>query len=270
MLIKCLPFSNVVASGLATINFSNLMGYTIESIMLELGGTALTKAMLSQVVLKANAKTIYDDKGSNIDLRMTYRGESADAAYLMLDFSETRARTIQGQKIGAIDTTAGIMQMTGEITIAGATAPTLAAYAEVSAAPQADPLTRGLISKVLRYTLSPAASGTFPFDVPYGKASGALIKRVHLSGSTVTAMQVKKNGIVIHDAKVAPNRYSQTRQGRVPQSNFQTIDFIKASNQSESLNVSLQSAQSQEWYMTVSGAGNVEVVVELYDSLQNN
>ena len=44
----------VAATGLATINFQNLLGFTVESIMLELGGTALTKAMLTDINIKAN------------------------------------------------------------------------------------------------------------------------------------------------------------------------------------------------------------------------
>ena len=43
MLIECLPFQNVVATGKATINFSNLLGYTVESILLELGALRLPK-----------------------------------------------------------------------------------------------------------------------------------------------------------------------------------------------------------------------------------
>ena len=39
MLIECLPFNNVVTTGLATINFNNLLGFTVEKLMLELGGT---------------------------------------------------------------------------------------------------------------------------------------------------------------------------------------------------------------------------------------
>lgn len=268
MLIECLPFQNVAATGLATINFSNLLGFLVENIMLELGGTALTKAMLTDMDIKANTKTIIRDTGTRMDNRMTYRGETADAAYLKIDFCESRSKTITGQKVGAVDTTFGISSLTGEITITGATAPTLKAYAEVSSPTEQDPATRGLIAKVLNYTISPAAAGTFPFDIPYGALAGSLIKRIHLFGATVTATEVKKNGITIHKATNAVNRYAQTALGRVPVANVQTIDFIKDGNQSASLNAF--NARTMEYYATVSGAGNVAVVVELYDPLNNN
>lgn len=276
MFIECLPFQNVVADGKATINFANLLGYTVEAIFLELGGTALTKAMLSDIDIKANAKTIYKDSGSRADDRMEYRGETADAAYLVLAFDESRARSelrgetvIDGEKIGSIDTTFGIQSLTGEVTIAGATAPTLKAYAEVSKAPMDDSRFRGLISKVFNFTVSPAAAGTFLFEVPHGRQRGSIVKRVFLHGSTVTGYEVKKNGVTIQKAATAAlNTYQQKREGRVPQANVQCIDFIKDGNQSSALNA--YDANSMEWYMTVSGAGNVTVVVELYDPLNNN
>lgn len=282
MFIECLPFQNVVATGKATINLSNLLGYTVEAIFLELGGGALTKAMLTDIDVKANAKTIYKDTGSRADDRMEYRGETASASYLVLAFDESRARTerrgkdkdglpnvIDGEKVGSIDTSFGIQSLTAEIDITGATTPTLKAYAEVSKAPGDDERFRGLIAKVFNFTVSPAAAGTFLFDVPHGRQRGSIIKRVFLFGSTVTGYEVKKNGVTIQKAaSSALNSYQQTREGRVPQANVQCIDFIKDGNQSSALNA--YDANSMEWYMTVNGAGNVTVVVELYDPLNNN
>lgn len=275
MFIECLPFQNVVNTGKATINFSNLLGYTVEFILLELGGT-FTKSLMTDIDIKANGKTIVKTTGSQADDRMEYRGETADAAYLVIPFDESRGRTefrngqvIDGEKIGSIDTTYGVNSLTGEVTITGATNPTLKAYAEVSAAPFGDARFRPLISKTLNFTVSPAASGTFVFDVPYGRVPGAIIKRIFLHGSTVTGYEVKKNGITIQKAaSVALATYAQKREGRVPQSNVVCIDFIKDMNQSAALNAA--DAQTMEYYMTVSGSGNVVVEVEFYDLLANN
>lgn len=276
MFLECLPFQNVVATGKATLNLANLLGYTIEALYLELGGTALTKAMLTDIDLKANTKTIFKDTGTRTSVRNVYRGETADAAYLVLPFDESRARTesrmepsIDGQKIGCIDTTAGIASLTAEIDITGATAPTLKAYAEVSAAPQPDQRFRGLISKVLNFTVSPAAAGTFPFDIPYGRQAGAIIKRIWLCGATVTGYEVKRNGITVNKVNsVALDTFAHLRWGRVDTANYMVIDFIKDGNQTSAM--AAYSAQTMEYYMTVSGAGNVTVVVELYDPLNNN
>lgn len=281
MFIECLPFQNVVATGVATINFANLLGYTVEYILLELGGGALTKAMLTDIDIKANAKTIFKDAGSRVDDQNEYRGETADAAYLVIPFDESRGRTevrgnpaaggvvIDGEKVGSIDTTFGVASLTGEVTITGATTPTLKAYAEVSAAPITDERFRSLIAKQANFTVSPAAAGTFLFDVPQARARGAILKRIFLHGSTVTGYEVKKNGITIQKvATAAVNTYQQKREGRVPQANVQAIDFIKDGNQSAALNAF--NANSMEYYLTVSGAGNVVVVPQFYDPLNNN
>jgi phage tail tube protein FII len=276
MFIKCLPFQNVVASGVATINFANLLGYTVEYIMLVLGGTALTKAMVTDIDIKANAKTIFKNSGARLDDSNEYRGETASANYLVIPFDESRSRTelrgaavIDGEKIGSIDTTFGVQSLTGEVTITGATAPTLKAYAEVSAAPIVDERFRGLIAKTFNFTVSPAAAGTFLFDIPQGRANGSIVKRIQLHGATVTGYLVKKNGVTIQEIDATADiTYQQQREGRVPQANVQVIDFIKDGNQSAALNAF--DARSMEYYMTVSGAGNVVVVVELYDPLNNN
>lgn len=267
MLLKCLPFSNVVANGLATIDFRNLIGFTVDRIVLQLGGTALTKAMLSSIQLKANGKLFFDDTGARADSRMQYRGIGADLTLLTLDFSEIRSKTIIGQKLGSLDTNVGINSFTGEITIAGATAPTLSAYAEVSA-PQAGN-ERALIAKVLNYTHNIGAAGKFPLSIPYGKQAGSLIKRLHLfHGGNVTDVEIKKNGLTVHESSKAVNEFIQKEYQRVPQANVYTIDFIADGNQSNVFNVA--NAQTAEYYVTTNGAGNVTVVAELLDPLSNN
>lgn len=262
------PFSNVAASSKATAKFNNLLGYTIDRIILTLGGT-FTKAQMTGIKLLANGKPIFEDAGSRVDSRMQYRGIAAAATQLTLDFSEIRSKTIIGQGVGGIDTvSSGIRDLACEIDIGGATNPTLAALAQVSAAPQADRSYAGLISKVLSFTQNFAAAGEFPVEIPYGRQAGALIKRVFFFGSTVTAARVKKNGIEVFNRSDALNDFIQGEYQRVPQSNIYCIDFIEDGNLSKAHNAA--NAQTHEWYLTVSGAGNVTIVAELLDPLGNN
>ncbi len=267
ILKKLLPFTNVVASGLATCDLRNLFGFAIDRVHLQLGGTALTKAMLTAVQLKANGKIFFDDTGARIDSRQQYRGETANASFLTLDFSEVFSKTIVGQKLGAIDTLAGIQSLTAEVTIAGATAPTMVGYAEVSAPSEA--AERFIMAKVLNFNHSFSAAGRFPLNIPYGKQGGALIKRLHLFGSTITEVEVKKNGITVFEqVPVAVNSFIQVDYKKVPQANLYTVDFIADNNQSGVFNAA--NANNVEYYVTVSGAGNVTVVVEMLDPLANN
>ena len=267
MFKKLLDFNNVVATGKASLSLANLFGNTVDRIQLQLGGTALTKAMLTQIRILANEKVIFDDLGSNTDSRMQYRGIAANAAFLVLDFSEIRARTILGQKTGALDTTAGLRTLNMEVQITGATAPTLAGYAELSE-PQTGADFQGLIAGVKRITKNFGAAGTFAWEMSYGANTPILIKRLHFFGATVTNVEIKKRGISLFEAVPdAVNDYDQGEYQRTPQANVYTVDFIKDGNMSNALRIA--PGDPMEYRVTVSGAGNVECVAEILDVLNN-
>ncbi len=263
------PLANVAANSKATGKWNDALGYTIDRIILTLGGGAFTKAQMTNIKLQANGKTFWEDTGARNDTRMQHRGITAAAGLMTIDFSEIRARTIIGQAVGGLDTVScGIRDLSAEITIGGATTPTLSAIAQVSAAPQADKSYSGLMSKVLSFTQNFGAAGEFPLDIPYGRQAGAQIKRVHLFGATVTAGRVKKNGIDVWNRSDTLNDYILTEYQRVPQANVLTIDFIEDGNMSKAHNAA--NSQTHQWFATVSGAGNVDIVVELLDPLANN
>lgn len=273
MLLKLLPFTNQGANGIMTCDLKNLMGYSIDRIVLSLGGT-FTKAQITGLQIKANAKIIFDDSGSNIDTRMKYRGIFDAAGFLSLDFSEIRSKTIVGQQLGSLDTTFGIGQLSIEATVAGATAPTLTAWAEVSA-PQVNGAgahvpEAALIGKVLRYMHQFSAGGNqLPFYIPHGAQGGTNVKRLHFfHGGNLTGVLVKKNGLIIHESSTAFNEFNLKEYQRVPQTNVYTLDFVKDGNQSNVLNTS--GAQSFEIYGTLSAADQVTVVAETLDPLSNN
>src|SRR4030065_1094556 len=122
---KALPFSNVVAPGQATNRIT--IGKTLNDLQLQLGGTAFTEAMISMFRLKANAKTIFEGSGTQCDLINAYRGLTTNAAFLDVAFEDLSGLDQLDRFIGALDTSIGIADLTTEVDIAGATAPTLAA-----------------------------------------------------------------------------------------------------------------------------------------------
>lgn len=274
---QLVPFQNVVATGTATLDvLANIGGKVINRLVLTLGGTALTKAMLSSVQLRASdgdkgGKLIFDSTGSRTDARQQYRGIAANAAFLTLDFNEIRSKTVKGQKLGSIDSRL-LRTLALEVGITGATAPTLTAHAEFDEPGDYDklyePAERGLIGKCLAQTYNFAAAGTFPVKLPYGLGGGSLIKRLHFHGATVTAVEVRRDGLVIHQTADALNDFIQGEYARTPQAAVYTVDFIVDGNQSYALNAA--TAQSLEVYVTVSGAGNVILEMEMLDPLANN
>jgi hypothetical protein len=267
--LKLQQFNNVVAAGIATCDLNNLLGYTIERLVLQLGGGAFTKSMITGIQLKANGKVVYDSSGPRLDSRNQYRGITANAAFLTIDFAEIRAKTELGQNLGCIDTTQGISNLKLEITTSGATTPTLAGFAEVNA-PQVDPAqapTRGMIAKVHTATLTIGAAGTFSIAVPhlFPQDGGSVFKRIAIFSSNMTAMLMKKSGIVIEDSIKAFNDFNQGEYRKVPQSGLYMVDFIVDDIQSQVLNT--RNAQTMEVLGTFSAGETITVEAELLEPL---
>jgi hypothetical protein len=267
--IRTYSFQNVVASGIATCDLNGLLGYTIERLILNLGGTAFSKSMITGIQLKANGKIIYDSTGPRLDTRNQYRGITANANFLTIDFAEIRAKTELGQNVGCIDTTQGLSNLKLEVTIAGATAPTLQAFAEVNA-PQVDPAqaaTRPLIAKVHSSTLTIGAAGTFSVPVPHLSPAdgGSLFKRIAFYSANMTALVIKKNGVVIEDSMKALNDFNQGEYRNVPQAGLYVFDAIIDGVQSQILNT--RNAQTMEVLATFSAAETITVEAELLEPL---
>jgi hypothetical protein len=267
--IKLYSFQNVVGTGIATVDLNSLLGYTIERIILQLGGT-FTKSMITGIQLKANGKIIYDSTGPRLDTRNQYRGITANAGFLTIDFAEIRAKTELGQNLGCMDTTQGISNLKLEVTISGATAPTLVGFAEVNS-PQLDPAqvaTRGLIAKIHSTTLTIGAAGTFSLAVPHLAPAdgGSLIKRIAIFSSNMTALLIKKSGIVIEDSVKALNDFNQTEYRKTPQAGLYMADFIIDDIQSQILNT--RNAQTMEVLGTFSAGETITIEAELLEPLQ--
>lgn len=264
-----LPFSNVVASGVATNQVTP--GRTLENLRLRLGGT-FTKAMITDVKVKANGKVIVAGTGPHLDAIQAYRGRTQAATFLELAFADYCLNNEFDRMVGAFDTSLGISNITTEITIAGATSPTLLPILIESAqqkdrAGAAAPFAP-LIAKVLNYPFSQATGGRLAMTVPFGAQSGSIIKRLHVFHSgTMTGATVKQDGLVIHESVAAENSQEQTQQGRVPQANVYTIDFVVDGDIKKALDT--RDAKSLEWLFEFSGAGSGTVYVEYLDPLGN-
>jgi hypothetical protein len=266
--IKLMPFNNVVATGLATLDLNNLLGFTVERLTFQLGGT-FTKAMITGIQLKANGKVIWESNGSRQDARLQYRGITANASFLTIDFSELRSKTELGQNLGAIDTTAGISNLKLELSIAGATAPTIQGWAEVNR-PQVDPAqiaTRNLIAKIHNSTVTIGAAGTFSLAVPhfFPADGGSLFKRISIFSANMTGVLIKKNGIVIEETVKALNDFRQTEYRKTSQSGLYVVDFIQDDNQSQVLNT--RDAQVMEFLATFSAGETITIESELLEPL---
>jgi hypothetical protein len=265
-----LPFSNVVPTGVATNQITP--GRTLETFRIKLGGTALTKAMISMLKLKANGKVILEGSGTQIDKVNAYRGEATDAAFLDLQFADYVMLSELDRMVGAFDTSLGIGNITTEVSIAGATAPVLTPILVESAQQKQRDGTAApfapLMHKLLAYPFNVSTGGKLPVNLPFGPQSGSIIKRLHFfHGGNMTGIEIKEDGLVVHESIKAENEFAQTKAKRVPQANVYTVDFVLHGNIRNALDT--RTARSLEVLPTFSGADAGTVLVEYLDPLGN-
>lgn len=262
LFIKNLPFTNVVANGVASVSLP--VGMSYNRIILALGGTSFTKSMITDIKVRLNGKVIFQAVGSRLDLINSYRGRASSAGFLVLDFTEPNAKTMAEQYIGNINTAQGVSSLTVEVTIAGATAPTLDSYSEFG-----PPAPLGVLAKHIPFTTSFAGSGKFPFKLIDVANRGAIIKRVHFAhGGNMTALEVKKNGVVIHDSILtAVNTFNQADYGKTAQTNLYTFDPCMDNNYTNAIKT--QDMVSLEFNVLTSAADTVTAVMEVLDLLGN-
>lgn len=267
ILQKIPPFVNVVASGVATLRIPRY-AMTLTRLVLRLGGTAFTKAMITDIKIKLGVRTVYNVTGSRLDAINKYKGIFDHANFLTIDFSERDATTLPGKEIGGYDLSV-LDDMTVEVTIAGATAPTLEATGFFT-----PPQGNELIHKILYFPASTAVAGKFPINF---NPMGALIKRVHFfyAGADWTAsadgnlrqLEVKKNGLVIWDASCLEARFMQQEYRKVPQSRLYVYDPILDNNANGYLVT--RDAKALEFNSFLTAADSVSAYVEMLDEPSN-
>ena len=219
-------------SGLAVSDLNKFLGSVLEKITLILGGT-FTRSMITLIELKANGKVIYSTTGANVDLSNTYNGGTSAVTVCKLDFMDRRARTVNAWQAGAIDLSqkSGITSLRLEVTVAGATAPTLAGTADLSP-PTNDPAEAGLrwlMNRRHRNTQVIGAAGTFALAVPHldPAGGGSNYRRIFLYSQFCTGIKTMREGVTEHELSQAANNAAQIDNFKFPQANLFVFDPVQ-------------------------------------------
>lgn len=230
--IRLDAFQNVSNSGVAVNDMNKLLGTVLEKVTLTLGGT-FTRSMITSIQLRANGKTIWETSGARLDLVNMYNGGSADVTLLKLDFMDRRAVTVNARQAGALDLSAGsgITQLRMEVTIAGATNPTLAGFADVSP-PVADASEAGiryLIKRKHQATYVVGGAGEFALPIPHidPAGGGSNYTRICLYSANCTGIKTVRDGITEHELTKAQNEAAQKDNFKVPQSGLVVFDPVQ-------------------------------------------
>jgi hypothetical protein len=252
---------------------------TLGKVVLYMGG-GLTKAMLSELVLKIGSRTFFGPiSGTHLDLVMKYRGQFDHAGFVSLDLTEQKAQGAALIEVGGIDIPAlkGQPIFIEVLNTLGAGTPTLDGVVGYVDRQFVDADKDGiatrqeqLMHKLLRYSL-PNTGTRFVWQPIFG---GAQIKRVHFvytgtdwtttANGNLYSVDVKLNAVSVHDRiPCLTNRFLQQENGKVPQSRVYTVDFCHDNNFYKALNT--VNAKSLEFILELTATDNVTAYVECLD-----
>jgi len=226
------PFNNVVGTGVAVCDLNKFLGSVLEKITLTLGGT-FTRSMITNLALKANGKVIFETDGTRLEASNVYNGATTDVTLLKIDFWDRKAITANARQAGAFDLSAesGIRNLRMEVTISGATAPTLIGFADVSP-PTNDPAEaglRGLLMRRHRATQVIGAAGTYALQIPHLDPSGggSAYRRIFFYCANMTDFKTIREGVAEHELFKLQNEASQKDNLKFPQANLVVFDPVQ-------------------------------------------
>lgn len=228
------PFLNVVNNGIATCDLSTLLGSVVEKITLNLGGTTFDPSKISRIDLKANGKVIWTSTGANLKKSNAYSGGTATNTMLKIDFMDRRrTRSLNAFQAGAIDLSAGsgVTTFRLEVTISGATAPTIVGWADVTPPTNnpAESEVRWLIARRHVHTQVVGAAGMFALQIPHidPAGGGSTYRRVYIYSTNMTGIKVQREGVTEFELTRAQNEESQKDNGMTPQADMVVFDPVQ-------------------------------------------
>lgn len=233
--IKLPNVQNLVPSARASISMP--LGATYQKLYFYLGTTGLTKAFINNIVLKINNKEFQRwNSATDLDVLNTYKGNSINASYMVIDFTERLARTEAGLSLGAVAACqeAGVQSFTmefdvGAYTVTGGVAPFL--YADVDA-----PSANRILTRVQMQQKALAAAVQDMVYVPFGP-QGFQIKRQIVKHLNLASWRVRRDGVEIYeDLPVALANFRESDFGRTPVAGFHVVDFMPDTLNSNALN----------------------------------
>lgn len=236
---KLNQFPVVPTTGIASIVTDELVDRNVYALVLELGGTSFTKAMITNIRVRLDGKDIINGiSATQLELLNTYEGLTADTNYLLIPFGDNTARTIRGQYLGGLDLSIYRKPLEIEVTIAGATAPTLQAWAYhdvpklemgIGFAPEEAAQMRALIRTVIQPSASVSRKS---YNLSLGGSPGARLRRAAYYHTNLSSVEFKKGGFTKwDDVNIAANSNFAKQFARVPQSGLYVLDRIADGNQ---------------------------------------
>lgn len=280
--VKVNPFNNVGASALAITNYKPVSRQSsLFGVILQLGGTTFNESHVTSVRIRApgGKDLIPPISGARIRDMWEYEGGTWPTARgeLPIMFGDPFALTKAGRHLGNFDHSIYPGDLTIEVQITGATAPTLEARALIDPPKAAMGLGYGdaevLRHKAIRETVLTPSAAVVNQAVPIGigSSAGAFLKRVSFFNSALTSLRVKKEGLdIFEEVSISLNNFiQQDIYARVPQAGLYVYDRIVDGAMREAGTTIDAQGRVQNWQfeVTTSGADVINVYADMLIAL---
>lgn len=227
--------------------------------------TNLNNDQIRQVLIQLNGDPIYDVTGEELRVVEAYKENHQEDGVFVVPFSDFSAKTQEGQDLSELVTLEG-----DSLTITVKTEAATAQQVTDSLVPTLKAVAVMGESKPARITIPRMYSDL----VQAGKAGknyyknfnrGPRIRRLHMGGNTVTALEIKRNKLSRFDLTKAENEFQLKRSEVVPQNGYYHFDPIATKFAKSDF---LQTAgTSFEINPTVSTVGDVPVLFETVETV---
>lgn len=272
-LIRLPAFPSVPATGPASLVTSVLRGYSLHGLMFQRGGGAFTAAMISGIRIRQGGKDVVNAlPGTELAEMNAYDGITDATNFNTLFFGDPTARTIRGQHFGDLDLDVYREELEIEVSIAGATTPTLDVLAIVGPPKLAmgvgfDGLAAASFRSLVRTVIQPSAAVTRQnYGIAAGSRAGALLRRAWFFHAALTSVEFTKNSIrKWDDISATRNNAYQNLFARTPQAGLYVLDRVADGNLGEA--EPTVDANGQPWNfqfnLTTSGSDTITAFADI-------
>lgn len=256
--VKLSSISNVGTSLTATINCP--VGLTYDRITLAYSGTAVTRAMMSNIQVKIGGKPVmtFADADELQEIN-DYYGRADNAGFVTLYFARPELDNVAQQRLTALGTQ-DVQTLSIEIDI---TAAAPGDFALAATAVQSEPQPLGLINKVRAFPMSSSVSGEIEID---NITVGPRIQAIHLFKSDISNLAIDMDSVRVYEATKSLGEVIQKEHGRVPVTASCTHFDSQLENDNAQAMVT-RGVQDFRIKPTLDTSGAVRVVVEYLDGL---
>lgn len=270
-------FPSVAANATSSLVTNEMSGRSVQALVLELGGTTFNETHISNIRVRLDGRDIINAiSGSQLKDLNEYDGHTSVTNYLFIFFGDPTARTARGQHLGDLDLSIYDKPLEIEVDIAGATAPTLQAYAIAGVPKMAmgynfSAIEAAHFRHIRRSIVEPtAAVSRNSYGISLGSKQGGRIRKLAFFHSNLTSVELRKESLYKWDnVSQALNDAIAQQFARVPQSGLYVLDRVVDGNQGEAETTA--TPDGKPWHietnLSTSGADTIYVFADMHAAM---